>query len=33
VHGEQVMGDVAFVLLSIALFGLLLVAIFAFERV
>jgi len=27
------MGDVAFVLLSIALFGLLLVAILAFERV
>ena len=33
VHRGQAMGDVAFVVLSIALFGLLLVTIFAFERV
>jgi hypothetical protein len=32
-HRGQAMGDVAFVVLSIVLFGLLLVTIFAFERV
>jgi hypothetical protein len=32
-HRGQAMGDAAFVVLSIALFGLLLVTIFAFERV